>query len=122
MKMKLLIDENVDFRIVKELKDSEFEIILVSESSKCLSDREVLEIAKKEKAIIITEDSDFAEWAFDYKDISSGVILLDYDCKKFHKIPEILIKSIKKYGKDLYKKLCVVTDRKIKFIKYLVEN
>jgi len=120
--LKLLIDESVDFRIASKLKNSEFEVVFVSKNFKCLTDMEVLELAKRQKAIILTEDKDFAEWAFAYKDIASGVVLLDYNCKKFYKIPGLIIYSIKKYGKDLYKKLCVITHKNVEFKKNLVEN
>ena len=64
MSLKLLIDENVDFRIVKKLQNAGFKVILVSQNYKGISDIQVLELAKKFNAILVTEDSDFGEWVF----------------------------------------------------------
>lgn len=62
MPVNLVADENVDFRIVKALRNTGFKIISVLQDYRGLPDRQVLEVAKQNNAILLTEDKDFGEW------------------------------------------------------------
>ncbi len=68
MGLKLLADECLDFRIVLNLRTEGFNTISVLKDYQSISDKEVLNLAKKLSAILITEDSDFGEWIFAHKD------------------------------------------------------
>ena len=76
MGLKLLADECLDFRIVLNLRTEGFNTISVLKDYQSISDKEVLNLAKKLSAILITEDSDFGEWTFAHKGKSTGVIFL----------------------------------------------
>ena len=52
----------MDYRLVKKLRTEGF-----------IKDKEVLELAKKHNAVLLTEDSDFGEWVFSHKEKSVGV-------------------------------------------------
>jgi len=52
----LVADESVDFNIVKTLRSLGYSIYSIQESNSGISDIEVLQIARKQKAILITED------------------------------------------------------------------
>lgn len=69
----LVVDENVDFRIVRILRNSGFEVFSVVESCPGSSDREALDFARKRKALLVTEDHDFGEWVFAHHEPSFGV-------------------------------------------------
>ena len=62
--LKILADENINLKIIRYLKDNNFNVQSIEEKWRGISDKEVMEIAKKENAIILTEDSDFGEWIF----------------------------------------------------------
>lgn len=64
MSPKIVADECVDFRIVKKLRASGFEILSVLEECPSISDQKVLELTKAHQAILLTEDSDFGRWIF----------------------------------------------------------
>jgi predicted nuclease of predicted toxin-antitoxin system len=61
---KILADENVDFRIVTTLKNKTFDVISVLREYQGVSDEDVIGIAKRFNAILLTEDSDFGHWVF----------------------------------------------------------
>ena len=54
--MTLLLDENIDEPIVEALKDLELKIISISDISPGITDEEVLNIANRESAVILTSD------------------------------------------------------------------
>ncbi len=73
---KFLADESVDFRIVKSLRESNYEIQAVIELDPGLSDEDVLKMANELEAILITEDKDFGELTFRLKKPNKGIILI----------------------------------------------
>lgn len=74
--MTLLLDENIDEPIVEALKDLELKIISISDISPGITDEEVLNIANRESAVILTADKDFGELIFRKRLISKGVVLV----------------------------------------------
>lgn len=114
MQLKLLADESLDFRIVGNLTNEGFDTISVLKDYRGISDREVLNLAKKFKSILITEDSDFGEWVFAHKEKDISVIFLRYKPKDIDEISSSLIRVIKKYNAELYGKFVVITVKKIR--------
>jgi len=113
LSLKIVADENVDFRIVKRLKKQGFCIISILERFKGITDEEVLKIAISESAMLLTEDKDFGEWVFSHgKRI--GVILLRYKSEEVYEIMDSLIEVVKKYGEELKNKFTVITSKKIR--------
>lgn len=114
MPFKLLADESLDYRIVLNLRNAGFETISVMKEYQGISDKEVLNLARRFKAVLITEDSDFGEWIFAHKEKATGVIFLRYSSGQVQAISSSLITLLNKYGMDLYGKFTVVTTKKIR--------
>ena len=114
MQLKLLADESLDFRIVTDLMKEGFDVISVLKNYRGISDKEVLNLAKTFKTILITEDSDFGEWVFAHKENDISVIFLRYKHEDIKEISSSLIKVIKKYNVELYGKFVVITVKKIR--------
>jgi len=72
--MTLVADESVDFGIVKLLRTENFSVLSISEKHSGITDFEVLEIAVKNDALLITEDKDFGELAFRLKYKHKGIL------------------------------------------------
>jgi len=114
LQFKLLADESLDFRIVLNLRNAGFEVISVIEDYSGISDKEVLNLAIKFNAILITEDSDFGEWIFAHREKTTGVVYLRYSSKELQEIASALIILINKYGINLYGKFTVITAKKVR--------
>lgn len=68
METKLLLDENVSNKIKDSLiKLGTYEIKHINDVGKGITDREVFELAQREKRILITGDDDFKDNNFKYK-------------------------------------------------------
>jgi len=74
--LKFLIDESSGIKLCKFLKNRNYDVKYVADFMLGASDRQVLELAKKEGRILVTNDKDFGELIFKLKSSSSGVILL----------------------------------------------
>jgi predicted nuclease of predicted toxin-antitoxin system len=110
----LLADESLDFRIVTALREADFEVISVLKEFQGISDKEVLVLARKHSAILITEDSDFGEWIFAHKEKKVGIVFLRYRQEDREKILTALISLLTKYNTALYTKFAVITAKKIR--------
>ncbi|EQA36440.1 toxin-antitoxin system, toxin component, PIN domain protein [Leptospira inadai serovar Lyme str. 10] len=86
MPVNLLADENVDIRIIQELRNSGQNVHSILEDYKGSGDYQIIQLAKRLDAIILTLDKDFGEWAFSHKEDSLGVIFLRYNAKEYRKI------------------------------------
>ncbi|MGC8979559.1 DUF5615 family PIN-like protein [Caldisericum sp.] len=74
--MKFLANENIPIELVEELKNLRYDILRADNFKKGLKDQDVLELAFKERRILITFDKDFGELAVKQKKKVIGVILL----------------------------------------------
>jgi predicted nuclease of predicted toxin-antitoxin system len=74
--LKFIIDVGVG-RIIEEwLKLQDFTVISIATINPEMTDSEILKLADKEKAIIITMDKDFGELVFKSHEPHKGVLLL----------------------------------------------
>ncbi len=58
--MKFVVDENVSFGLVEALPENREEVLAIIEDNRGISDTAVLNLARKDKAILITRDYHFA--------------------------------------------------------------
>lgn len=114
MQVKILADEDVDFRIVTSLRDKAFDVISVLREYQGIKDEEVIGIAKRSNALLLTEDSDFGHWVFARNEKEISVIFLRYKSKDVIKITDSLVKIITEYSSSLYGKFVVITANKIR--------
>jgi predicted nuclease of predicted toxin-antitoxin system len=71
--MIIYVDENVPLKIATRLREEGYQVEHVSRS---VEDREILEIARKQKALLITSDKDFERLILNERRPTAGVILL----------------------------------------------
>ncbi|MCK4762239.1 MAG: DUF5615 family PIN-like protein [Candidatus Aminicenantes bacterium] len=114
MPLKLLADENIDHRIVKELRDESFDVISIRERYGGISDQKVLRLSVKFHSILITEDRDFGEWIFAYQEKAVGVIYLRYNNEELEEIIHALKHVLAEKRHSLYGKFVVITPKKIR--------
>ena len=62
----IIVDENVDQVLIEQLDLQNYDLLLIREYNPGLSDKEVIQLAKEKKGIIITEDKDFGELVFSH--------------------------------------------------------
>lgn len=110
----LLADENIDCRIIKDLRAAGFSVISVQEDYRGIKDREILTIAKQKECIVITEDKDFGELIFSFRAVNVGVIFLRYYFLERTAIIDSLTGIIKLHGNTLRDKFTVITSKKVR--------
>jgi predicted nuclease of predicted toxin-antitoxin system len=76
--MKFLADESCDFAIVRALRSAGYQVTAVSERQHRSLDKELMELAYRERRIILTEDKDFGWLAYVALMDNPGVILFRF--------------------------------------------
>ena len=114
--IKFIGDVNVEKPIIDYLLASGYNTKWIPDLDCGMVDQKLLEIANREKRILITNDKDFGELTFRQKRISTGIILFRvkgensrYKIRMLHKLLLSHINRLRGY-------FIVVTRRKIRFI------
>ena len=76
--LRFLADESCDFGVVRTLRAAGFDVLAVSEMTTRSVDRELIEQARREQRLLITEDKDFGWLVFASHAASPGVILIRF--------------------------------------------
>jgi predicted nuclease of predicted toxin-antitoxin system len=97
----IIADENVDFSIIKAIRNLGIEVCSVSESHSGISDPQVIQLSLDSKQIILTEDKDFGEWVYAHNITGISVIFLRYDFSETAAIRSILVELLQMRLNDL---------------------
>ena len=112
--MKFLLDESAEFRIAAFLRQRGHQVTAIAHDYPAsLADEQVLEIARNEDRILITNDRDFGELIIRDRRPHAGVILFRLRTQdpqaKLRRLEEVLAD----YGTRL-DQLLIVTDRRVR--------
>lgn len=72
----IVADECIDQEIVLALRDEGFSVTYIAEIAPSIDDTEVLSMASKAGALLLTSDKDFGEIVFRQRQLHSGVLLI----------------------------------------------
>jgi predicted nuclease of predicted toxin-antitoxin system len=91
----ILADENIPFEITKSLREQGYEVTSIYETSRGISDEQVIELALKYDYLLLTEDKDFGEWVFAHHAKGLSVLFLRYSVDELQEITQALIYLLK---------------------------
>lgn len=117
--MKFLTDENVDIRVFNGLKKSGFDIkSITKESKQGLKDEEVLDLATKEKRILITHYKDFENNIFFQSIKHEGIIVLRFKDQSYNNVTKFLLQILNsKRAEKLSGNITILSESEIKVLK-----
>ncbi len=117
--MKLLANENFPLLSVNVLRELGYDIKAIGEDDQSILDKQVLEIAVKEKRLILTFDKDYGELIFRYGlKPPAGVIFLRLDKYTPEKPGKIIHKLLSDKTLKTEKKLTVYDGKTIRQRKF----
>ncbi len=101
MTMRFLADESCDFDVVRALRRAGFDVFSISESIPRAEDSEVIELALREKRILLTEDKDFGRLVYSYGQETLGVVFLRFPTFARKQISRDVLNMVKQQGEKL---------------------
>jgi predicted nuclease of predicted toxin-antitoxin system len=106
--VRLVADENCDFSVVIDLRSAGYDVVSVSERMRGADDETVIEFARSERRLLVTEDKDFGQLVFAAAKQSSGVILIRYPASARTELTAAVLKLLSENGESLYSRFVVL--------------
>jgi predicted nuclease of predicted toxin-antitoxin system len=110
--MRLLADECVDGRLVAGLRGAGHDVVAVRQASRGAGDRLVIEMARREGRVLITEDKDFGDLVFRHGLGVPGLVLLRYVQSDVRAVLERLLAVVDRHRDELHDLHVVVTAKR----------
>jgi predicted nuclease of predicted toxin-antitoxin system len=115
--LKFVADENIDRRIVERLRQYGHVVLYIAEIGAGVNDQDVLNMANKEQAVLLTADKDIGELVYRQHIVHPGVILLRLaGLLPTHKA-ELVARAINAHMKELVGSFVVISSRAIRLRK-----
>jgi predicted nuclease of predicted toxin-antitoxin system len=114
--IRFLADVNVEKPVVDYLLKEGYDIEWIPDIEIGMSDEGLLQIANREKRILITNDKDFGELIFLQKRLTSGIILIRAKGLRSREKVRLMKKLLMGYREKLLNHFVVLTKNKIRVI------
>lgn len=108
--LKLLLDENIGYLVLGELRKRGYDAKSVLESSRGVDDETVLSLASEEGRILITLGRDFGRLVFLKSQRHIGVIFLRLPKETPHDILSILLTVLENYGDKIQNRFVTASE------------
>ncbi len=112
--MRLLADANLEGPIVRLLRAAGYDVVWVREEQPRATDPRVLELARAEARVLLTNDKDFAELCYLRRQATAGIVLLRLPAARSTEKGEHLLAVIRRFGIELEGWFTVITARAIR--------
>jgi predicted nuclease of predicted toxin-antitoxin system len=112
--VRFLADESCDFSIVLALRAAGHDVVAVAELAGGVPDREVIELARTDRRVLLTEDKDFGQLVFSALAGSAGVILIRYPTAVRDRLALNVVHLTEKLGAKLERAFVTLTPGRIR--------
>lgn len=112
--MQFLADESCDFAAVQALRAAGHDVVAVAELARGAEDSAIVELARSEGRILLTEDKDFGQLVFAAAHRTAGVILLRWPVTARSALGSALIELVAKHRDSLLGSFAVVEPGRVR--------
>lgn len=112
--MRLVADECVDYGIIRELRKNNVEVFAIFEEIASIKDKNVLEIANEREWLLLTEDRDFGELVFRFKQPHHGIVYVRIKGLPRKVKIDRVVSIILNYYNDLHDAFTLITNEQMK--------
>ena len=112
--MQFLADESCDFSVVRALRAAGHQVLAVAELSAHADDEDVLELARTQQRVLLTEDKDFGQLVWADRRATGGVILLRFPARARSRLGGVVVDVVKQRGEDLIGRFVVVQPGRVR--------
>jgi predicted nuclease of predicted toxin-antitoxin system len=112
--MRFLADESCDFAVVHALRTAGHDVIAVSDFARGAEDTAVVDVARSQRRILLTEDKDFGQLVFAAARASTGVILIRWPVAARGVLGAAVVGVVASHGDALTESFVVVEPGRIR--------
>ncbi|NJL18972.1 MAG: DUF5615 family PIN-like protein [Bdellovibrionaceae bacterium] len=115
--LRFLADESCDFAVVRALRGAGHDVVAVAELTHQSLDSAVIEQARRERRILLTEDKDFGWHVFVSHAESAGVILIRFPNQTRQMLAESVLHVVRELTDNLPGSFAVIQPGQVRFSK-----
>jgi len=114
--VRLVADEivNCDFSVVVDLRLAGYDVVSITEQMPGADDETVIDFARSERRLLITEDKDFGQLVFAAAKQNSGVILIRYPASARSALTAAVLKLLSDNGENVYSRFAVLEPGRVR--------
>lgn len=112
--MRFLADESCDFAIVRALRAAGHDVAAVAEVALGAADDVVLELARRDQRVLLTEDKDFGQLVYAAGNAAGSVIFIRYPASARALLPQIVVDLVSREQDRLAGAFVVVQPSRIR--------
>ena len=110
----IIFDENIEEHWIQLAKKAGLDYFSIRECKSGITDREVIEIAKSKKGLIVTEDKDFGELVVRLKKPHHGILLIRLAGFPSNEKATLAVNAISNHFKELKNAFSVLDHNKLR--------
>jgi predicted nuclease of predicted toxin-antitoxin system len=118
--MRLVADENCDFSVVTDLRLAGYDVASIAEQMAGADDERVIDFARSERRLLLTEDKDFGQLVFAAAKQNSGVILIRYPASARSALTAAVLKLLSDSGENLYSRFAVLEPGRVRITQLVI--
>lgn len=112
--LRFLADESCDFAVVRALRADGFDVITVAEVLPGGEDEQVIELAIRERRILLAEDKDFGRLVFAAGHERLGVVLIRFAASVRGQLADRVLELVRTHGDRLSSSFVVLQPDRIR--------
>ncbi len=112
--MRWFADENIHKDIVRALRDAGHDVVSVAEFAPQTEDYRIVDQARREHRIVLTEDKDFGEITFKDQRETFGIVLLRFTLQLWQPKSRRLAEVIASQGDALARQFTVIDEARVR--------
>ena len=112
--MRLVADECCDFTVVTGTRSAGHDVVSVMEALPGADDETVINLARSERRLLLTEDKDFGQLVFAAAKENSGVILIRYPTFARATLTSAMVTLLADRGETLYGQFAVLEPGRVR--------
>ena len=117
--MRLVADENCDFSLVIDLRSAGYDVS-ISEHMAGADDETVIDFARSERRLLVSEDKDFGQLVFAAAKENSGVILIRYPASARSALTAAVLKLLSDNADNLYSRFAVLEPGRVRVTQLVI--
>jgi predicted nuclease of predicted toxin-antitoxin system len=118
--VRLVADENCDYSLVIDLRSAGYDVVSIGEHMAGAADETVIDFARSERRLLVTEDKDFGQLVFAAAKENSGVILIRYPALARSALTAAVLKLLSDSGESLYSRFAVLEPGRVRITRLVI--
>jgi len=112
--VRFVADESCDFAVVRILRSAGHDVVAVAEVSPRTGDDEVLKLARDDRRVLLTEDTDFGELVYAEGQRSCGVVLFPFPANARGSMAAAALDAVNQLGDKLTSRFTVIQPGRVR--------